>query len=169
MPAGDRRARHPGAHDGPRRQGLRLLPSGAAAELPGLPGDGAGVLLRVVLLDGEPRHLHDAGRRGAVDDLRPAHGGRCPPLRRRVRGVLRRAGQVAVARGRGRPMPSMHEYDAETEALASAVLEHVRARIADPVPLDQSVSPEVLDGRAGRTVTEKGLGWDEALRIWSEV
>jgi L-2,4-diaminobutyrate decarboxylase len=66
-------------------------------------------------------------------------------------------------------MPSMHEFDAETEALARAILEHVQARIANPVPLDKSVPPEVLDERAGRTITEGGLGADEALRIWSEV
>ena len=35
----DRRLRHPGAHDGPRGQGMRLLPQGAAHELPRLPGD----------------------------------------------------------------------------------------------------------------------------------
>ncbi|MDP9243212.1 MAG: pyridoxal-dependent decarboxylase, partial [Actinomycetota bacterium] len=66
-------------------------------------------------------------------------------------------------------MPSMHEYDAETEALARAIFEHVQARIANPVPLDKSVPPEVLDERAGRTITEGGLGADQALRIWSEV
>jgi L-2,4-diaminobutyrate decarboxylase len=66
-------------------------------------------------------------------------------------------------------VPSMHEYDAETEALARAILEHVQARIANPVPLDKSVPPEVLDERAGRTITEGGLGADQALRIWSEV
>jgi L-2,4-diaminobutyrate decarboxylase len=66
-------------------------------------------------------------------------------------------------------MPSMHEYDAGTEALARAILEHVQARIANPVPLDKSVPAEVLDERAGLTITEGGLGWDEALRIWSEV
>jgi glutamate/tyrosine decarboxylase-like PLP-dependent enzyme len=66
-------------------------------------------------------------------------------------------------------MPSMHEYDAGTEALARAILEHVQARIANPVPLDKSVPAGVLDERAGPTITEGGLGWDEALRIWSEV
>src|SRR3954464_4939503 len=66
-------------------------------------------------------------------------------------------------------MPSMHEYAAGTEGLARATVEHVQARIASPVPLDQSVPPEMLDGRAGRTITGKGLGWDEALRVWSEV
>ena len=66
-------------------------------------------------------------------------------------------------------MPSMHEYDDETDALVRAILKGVQSRIANPVPLDQSVPPEVLDGRAGQTVTEKGLGWDEALRIWSDV
>jgi L-2,4-diaminobutyrate decarboxylase len=66
-------------------------------------------------------------------------------------------------------MPSMHEFDDQTEALARAILEHVQARIANPVPLDQSVPPEELDKRAGRTITAGGVGWDEALRIWSEL
>jgi L-2,4-diaminobutyrate decarboxylase len=66
-------------------------------------------------------------------------------------------------------MPSMHEFDAETEALAHAILDHVEARIAEPVPLDQSVPPATLDERAGRTITSGGLGWNEALRIWSDV
>ena len=64
-------------------------------------------------------------------------------------------------------MPSMHEYDAGTDALARAILEHVQARIANPVPLDKSVPPGVLDERAGSTITPGGLGSDEALRIWS--
>ena len=38
--------------------------------------------------------LHDAGRRGAVDDLGPAHRGRHRPLRRPVRGLLRDAAQL---------------------------------------------------------------------------
>ncbi|MFL5738384.1 MAG: pyridoxal phosphate-dependent decarboxylase family protein [Actinomycetota bacterium] len=63
----------------------------------------------------------------------------------------------------------MHDFDAETEALARAILDHVEARIAEPVPLDQSVPPAVLDERAGGTITSSGLGWNEALRIWSEV
>ena len=66
-------------------------------------------------------------------------------------------------------MPSMHEYDAGTEALARAILEHVQGRIANPVPLDKSVPPEALDEQAGKTITDRGLGSEEALRIWSEV
>jgi glutamate/tyrosine decarboxylase-like PLP-dependent enzyme len=66
-------------------------------------------------------------------------------------------------------MPSMHEYDDQTEALTRAIVDHVKARIANPVPLDRSVPPEELDARAGRTVTPGGLGWEETLRLWSEV
>ena len=52
----------------------------------------------------EPRRLHDARRRGAVDDLGAAHRRGHRPLRRRVRGVLRRGGgprpaDAALARG----------------------------------------------------------------------
>jgi L-2,4-diaminobutyrate decarboxylase len=66
-------------------------------------------------------------------------------------------------------MPSMHEYDDQTEALARAILDQVEARIANPVPLDQSVPPEELDRRAGVSITPEGLGWKEALQLWSEV
>ena len=85
---GDRRQRHPGAHGRPRREGLRLVPGRAAHELPGLPGDDPRDLLGLVPVDGQPGHLHDARRRGAVDDLGAAHRGRHPDLRRRVRRVL---------------------------------------------------------------------------------
>ena len=41
MQAGDGRQRHPGPHHGPGGEGLRLVPQGAAHELPRLPGDRA--------------------------------------------------------------------------------------------------------------------------------
>ena len=50
-----------------------------------------GPLPRVVPVGDEPRRLHDAGRRGAVDDLGAAHRGRHRPLRRPVRRLLRDA------------------------------------------------------------------------------
>jgi glutamate/tyrosine decarboxylase-like PLP-dependent enzyme len=63
----------------------------------------------------------------------------------------------------------MHEYTDDTEAMARAIVSYARARIATPQPLDRVWPPDVLDARAGETVTPHGIGWEEALRIWSEV
>src|SRR5512134_3250720 len=67
-------------------------------------------------------------------------------------------------------MPSsMHEYTEETEALTRAVVAYARGRIANPQPLDRPASPDELSRRAGGTMTARGIGSDEALRVWTEV
>ena len=66
-------------------------------------------------------------------------------------------------------MQSMHEYTQETDALAEAVVEYTRRRIADPQPLDHPVPPDELSRVAGPTITSDGIGGQEALRIWAEV
>ena len=66
-------------------------------------------------------------------------------------------------------MQSMHEYTQETDALAEAVVEYTRRRIADPQPLDHPVPPDELSRVAGQTITSDGIGGQEALRIWAEV
>ena len=63
----------------------------------------------------------------------------------------------------------MHRYTQETEALARALEDYARARIADPPPLDRPSTPEELSARAGETITPAGIGGHEALRIWAEV
>jgi L-2,4-diaminobutyrate decarboxylase len=63
----------------------------------------------------------------------------------------------------------VHEYTDETEALARAIVAYARNRIASPQPLDRVAPPDELARRAGRTITETGIGWEEALRVWSEV
>jgi L-2,4-diaminobutyrate decarboxylase len=64
----------------------------------------------------------------------------------------------------------VHEFDAEMDRLAQAVLDYARRRLAmDPVPLDHPRSPEDLEVAAGPTVTPAGLGGDEALRVFREV
>ena len=81
-------------HPGPRRQGLRDLRARAAARLPRLPDEGrrrprdAGLAL-----PHEPRHLHDAGRRGGVDAVDR-------PLRRRPRALRRRVRELRARRDR---------------------------------------------------------------------
>ncbi|MEX2420798.1 MAG: aspartate aminotransferase family protein, partial [Actinomycetota bacterium] len=67
------------------------------------------------------------------------------------------------------PLQSMHEYTEDTEALAQAILAFARGRIADAQPLDHAVPPGELDQRAGATITPKGIGGTEALRLWAEV
>ena len=66
-------------------------------------------------------------------------------------------------------MQAMHEYSDETEAMARALVAYARNRIAAAQPLDNVVPAEDLDRRAGVTVTDEGIGWEEALRLWAEV
>jgi glutamate/tyrosine decarboxylase-like PLP-dependent enzyme len=63
----------------------------------------------------------------------------------------------------------VHRFDDDAEDLAKAVVAYARGRIANPQPLDRVLPPEELTRRAGETVTPEGLGWEEALRIWTEV
>jgi glutamate/tyrosine decarboxylase-like PLP-dependent enzyme len=63
----------------------------------------------------------------------------------------------------------MHGYTEDTEALTAAIVAYVRARIADPVPLDGPATADDLARRAGGTITPEGIGGEEALRVWSEV
>jgi L-2,4-diaminobutyrate decarboxylase len=63
----------------------------------------------------------------------------------------------------------MHEFDEDAENLARAIVAHARNRIASPQPLDGPVPAPELDARAGATITPEGVGWEEALRIWSDV
>jgi L-2,4-diaminobutyrate decarboxylase len=63
----------------------------------------------------------------------------------------------------------VHEYTEETEELARAIVAYARFRIASPQPLDRVAPPDDLARRAGRTITATGIGWEEALRVWSEV
>jgi glutamate/tyrosine decarboxylase-like PLP-dependent enzyme len=66
-------------------------------------------------------------------------------------------------------MQLMHQYTEDTEELAKAIVAYARGRIANPQPLDRTVSTRELDARAGETVSPEGLGWEEALRVWAEV
>jgi glutamate/tyrosine decarboxylase-like PLP-dependent enzyme len=63
----------------------------------------------------------------------------------------------------------VHEYTEETEELARAIVAYARNRIANAQPLDRVAPPDELARRAGRTITDRGIGWKEALRVWSEV
>ena len=63
----------------------------------------------------------------------------------------------------------MHGWNEETDAVARAVGRYAEDRIRLEPPLDRPASAEDLDRRAGATVTPRGIGGGEALRIWAEV
>jgi glutamate/tyrosine decarboxylase-like PLP-dependent enzyme len=63
----------------------------------------------------------------------------------------------------------LHRYTEETDELARAIEAYARDRIANTQPLDRVLRSEQLTARAGPTVTAEGIGWREALRLWSDV
>jgi glutamate/tyrosine decarboxylase-like PLP-dependent enzyme len=66
-------------------------------------------------------------------------------------------------------MQEMHRYTSETEELARAIEDYARDRIANPQPLDRTLSAEALDSLAGETISSQGIGWQRALEIWADV
>ncbi len=64
----------------------------------------------------------------------------------------------------------MHEHDSATEVLTQAVLRYSVERMRlDPPPLDASRPAADLAAMAGRTVTPRGVGGLEALRVFGDV
>jgi L-2,4-diaminobutyrate decarboxylase len=64
----------------------------------------------------------------------------------------------------------MHGWNSATDRLASEVFDYARHRLQlDPLPLDDTRSAAELEAMAGETITAKGLGGHEALRIFSDV
>ncbi len=64
----------------------------------------------------------------------------------------------------------MHEHDSATEILTQAVLRYSVERMRlDPPPLDSSRPAADLAAMAGRTVTPRGVGGLEALRVFGDV
>ena len=66
-------------------------------------------------------------------------------------------------------MNRMHSFDRRSKRLSWKILAYALNRIRMDPPLDHAVDARLLRARAGRTVTETGIGGDEALRIWREV
>ena len=65
---------------------------------------------------------------------------------------------------------AMHRFGEEAERLAEAVRDYARGRLRlDPVPLDGPRAYAELAADAGQTVTAKGLGWQEAMRVYADV
>ncbi|HEX2783488.1 MAG TPA: pyridoxal-dependent decarboxylase [Ilumatobacteraceae bacterium] len=64
----------------------------------------------------------------------------------------------------------MHRHDSATEVLTQAVVRYAVERMRlDPPPLDKTRPAAELRAMAGKTVTAKGIGGLEALRIFAEV
>jgi L-2,4-diaminobutyrate decarboxylase len=64
----------------------------------------------------------------------------------------------------------MHHYDVEIDRLARAIIDEALARVRmDPPPLDGPRSHDELRRVAGTTITEDGLGGEEALRLFRDV
>ena len=63
----------------------------------------------------------------------------------------------------------MHSYTADDERTAHELAEMCLARLALQAPLDVPRTPEELAEDAGQTVTAKGIGPDEAMRLWRDV
>jgi L-2,4-diaminobutyrate decarboxylase len=64
----------------------------------------------------------------------------------------------------------MHHHDRSTEVLTQAVLRYAVERMRmDPPPLDKTRPAAELRAMVGQTVTSKGIGGLEALRIFAEV
>jgi glutamate/tyrosine decarboxylase-like PLP-dependent enzyme len=64
----------------------------------------------------------------------------------------------------------MHRYTEETEEAARAIVDYALARIRmDPPPIDGPMTEAELAMRVGETVTPKGVGSEEALRLFADV
>ncbi|MEY2676384.1 MAG: hypothetical protein RL510_404, partial [Actinomycetota bacterium] len=68
------------------------------------------------------------------------------------------------------PRAAMHDSNPDTDRLREKVLAYARERMEfDPAPLDSPQTLEFLRAHAPNTVSEHGLGGDEALRVFAEV
>jgi L-2,4-diaminobutyrate decarboxylase len=63
----------------------------------------------------------------------------------------------------------VHTYTEEDERIARIVVEYCLDRLKMDVPLDSPLSAEQLGHAVGQTITPKGIGGDEALRVWADV
>ncbi|HEX4728865.1 MAG TPA: hypothetical protein VH298_13765, partial [Jatrophihabitans sp.] len=63
----------------------------------------------------------------------------------------------------------MHTFDEASAATARALADLCLDRLAMQAPLDHWLSPEQLVELVGATVTDKGIGPAEALRLWEHV
>ena len=62
----------------------------------------------------------------------------------------------------------MHEFNAQVEELAQAILDYSLTRLKSDPPLDSPKNQEELYREVGETITVKGMGGIEALRVFAE-
>jgi len=61
----------------------------------------------------------------------------------------------------------MHQVSPDIEALADAILTYAMDRLRmDPPSIDHPLPQDTLEGLAGQTITEEGLGGDTALKLF---
>lgn len=63
----------------------------------------------------------------------------------------------------------MHEFTSEVEGLADEILAYSLDRLKSDPPLDGPLSAEELFAAVGNTITPKGLGGHEALKVFTDV
>ena len=63
----------------------------------------------------------------------------------------------------------MHEFTPEVEELAKEILDYSLIRLRTDPPLDGPKTAQELYELAGNTITAKGLGGHEALKLFKEV
>jgi len=63
----------------------------------------------------------------------------------------------------------MHQVKPDIEALSQAIVAYAMDRLRmDPPTLDHPLPQETLEAMAGQTITEEGLGGEDALRLFIE-
>ncbi len=63
----------------------------------------------------------------------------------------------------------MHRYTPDDDVTARALAEYCLWRLEINAPLDRPSTPAELEALAGATITEKGIGGAEVMRIWADV
>ena len=62
----------------------------------------------------------------------------------------------------------MHKMKSDIEALSSSILAYAMERLRmDPPTIDHALPQTTLEELAGQTITEEGLGGEEALKLLS--
>ncbi|MGB9111895.1 MAG: aminotransferase class V-fold PLP-dependent enzyme [Acidimicrobiales bacterium] len=62
----------------------------------------------------------------------------------------------------------MHNWSPDAEQIANEVFAYAKERLAlDPLPLDNTIGPGELAAALGQTITPKGIGGSEAMRIFA--
>ena len=64
----------------------------------------------------------------------------------------------------------MHRFTEDTEGVARAIVDYALDRIRlDPPPIDGPLTEAELAAKVGDTVTPRGIGAEEALRLFGDV